>query len=641
MVSLVGADRGWPVAQDHLSTGRWHRDDYLVITRLTVTKSSSMVANVLVVSTEGMLRRDPTDADLERLLSSMSAQEKAGALLVARTTVGHDGSLWRSPADGPFGFLPVDELLARHITNVTVMSPAPPAHLLRWTEQLRQLFAKEKLPITVHSDPLHGWSTNPATSMPPEGFCRLPEPLGLAATRDPELVEKCGRLIGEELKAAGVDVTLSPMADLATEPRWPRVSGTFGEDASLVVRMVRAYLKGVQGAGVGCVVKHFPGGGAEKDGHDAHFEQGRHTVYPGGGFGIHLGVFEQVLSEKVWGVMPGYPAPLHKGLEPVGFAFNKTVVTDLLRRELGFDGLVMSDFNIVTGMRVAALGVELPVRAWGALDLTPVERVARLFDAGVDQLGGEDDPALILTALDRGLVSEERIDQSVMRVLKAKRELGLLALRHPAPSAGRSAADRAIEFAEHERIAVDAAVTSLVALRGKPLRFTGGIRVHLEGIAPEAIDDQCTIVDDPAQADLALISVPAPFEPESAGPFGAHFHGGSLDFPDGTIARISTVARNVPTVVNVVLDRPACLTPLVGLPCALMVSFGVDDRTLFRAMTGQLPVTGRLPCDIPRSTRAVAASREDLPFDTEDPVFHCGEGKDWFPSDTVPVICPS
>ncbi|AMB58817.1 glycoside hydrolase family 3 protein [Microterricola viridarii] len=568
---------------------------------------------------------------VESLLAAMTVEEKVGSLLVARVVTGADGSLWEgTESESPFGFAPTTELVrARHITHLTLMNAAPAAELARWGENVRRLAASTRLgiPVSVAADPVHGRNRNAQVAMSGGGFTVLPEPIGLAATRDPALVREAARMIGAELRAAGIRIALHPMADLATEPRWGRVAGTFGEDPALAAELVTEYVAGLQESGVAATVKHFPGGGPQRGGEDSHFERGAHTVYPGGRFEDHLAPFAAAVRAGVVRVMPGYAAPIGLDADEVGFAFERRILTDVLRGRLGFDGVVVTDFNIVSGMRLPRLGIEFPVRAWGMLQASPAERVARLFDAGVDQLGGEDDPAPLLEALERGLISLERVDVSVRRVLREKAALGLL----DGPGDGAADADRVarhIATPEHIELARRVQRASVVALQGGQLRLTAATRVYTEGVDREVLARYATPVESLADADVAIVRIDAPFEPRE-GMLEQGFHQGSLEFPPATVERIAAIAARVPTVVDVFLDRPAVLTPLAALPLTLLGSFGVDDAVLLDIVTGAAPTSGRLPFDIPRSMAAVEASREDVPFDTVDPVFGFGHGLVW------------
>ena len=133
-----------------------------------------------------------------------------------------------------------------------------------------------------------------------------PTTLGLAATFDPALVEEFGQIASEEYRALGIATALSPQIDLATEPRWSRFSGTFGESPELDTDMARAYVDGFQTStgkdeidggwgykSVNAMVKHWPSGGPEEGGRDAHYNYGKYAVYPGSAFETHLKPFTE------------------------------------------------------------------------------------------------------------------------------------------------------------------------------------------------------------------------------------------------------------------------------------------------------------------------------------------------------------
>lgn len=582
--------------------------------------------------------RTPYSSRVEELTAAMTVEQKAGALLVARVSVNPDGTPWEGTGDEtPFGFTPTTELLLeRHVRALTLMNIPGARELARWGGAVRAIAARSDsgVPVTVGSDPTHGRGHNVQTAQSGAGFSTLTEPVGLAATWDTDLVGEVARMMAGELRAVGVHVAVHPMADLATEPRWARVAGTFGEDPEHAAAMVRAFVRGLQDGGaherVLATAKHFPGGGPQRGGEDAHFERGAHTVYPGGRFGDHLAPFAAAIEAGVAMMMPGYAAPLGlDGHEEVGFAFQRGIITDLLRDRLGFDGAVVTDFNIVTGMRLPRLGIELPVRAWGLLDLPPVERVARLLDAGIDQLGGEDDPALVLAALDRGLVTEERLDASVRRVLRDKERLGLL--DDPASGAVSPEQVRAhVATPANTGLARRAQAASVVALTGAPVRLGSDVRVYAEGIDRDVLAEYALPVDDPAEADLAILRLAAPYDPRPEGTLEAAFHSGTLEFPMETVRNVEFLSKSIPVVVDVYLERAAVLTPFAALADVTLVgTFGVDDDVLLDAVSGRARVSGRLPFDLPRSDAAVARAREDVPFDTADPLFRFGHGLRW------------
>ena len=216
-----------------------------------------------------------------------------------------------------------------------------------------------------------------------------------------------------------------PQVDLATEPRWARIDQTFGEDAALATRMVCAYLRGLAGddphVSVAGIPKHFPGVGPQLGGRDPHFRDGQDQVYPGGRFDYHLQPFVAALEAGATWMMPYYGKPVGTEFEEVGFAFNRDVIAGILRGRLGFDGVVVTDFGVVTGYHPEFF----PAKAWGVEELTAAERVARILEAGCDQFGGESGTELLAEALASGLVTETRVDASVRRVLREKFRVGL------------------------------------------------------------------------------------------------------------------------------------------------------------------------------------------------------------------------
>ena len=123
------------------------------------------------------------------------------------------------------------------------------------------------------------------------------------------------------------------------------------------------------------MTKHFPGGGPQKDGEDPHFSYGREQIYPGQGFDYHLQPFRAAVAAGTSQMMPYYGMPVGTDYEEVGFAFNKGIITDLLRDELGFDGIVCTDWGLVSDSVI--LGQAMPARAWGVEHLSELDRASR------------------------------------------------------------------------------------------------------------------------------------------------------------------------------------------------------------------------------------------------------------------------
>ncbi len=567
----------------------------------------------------------PVDERVELLLQEMTLVEKVGLFFQTMIAMGPDGAL--SEADPTFGLPSTDEYInARHMTHFNLLGAAPTAGVIaRWHNRLQELAASTRLgiPVTISTDPRHSFTENPGAAMLSGPFSQWPDALGLAATRDEDLVRTFGDIARQEYTAVGIRVALHPQVDLATEPRWARQLQTFGEDAELSGRLGAAYIRGFQGdelgsSSVAAMVKHFPGGGPQKDGEDPHFAYGREQVYPGDAFELHLKPFEEAFAAGVSQVMPYYGMPVGTEYEEVGFGFNKGVLTGLLRERFGFDGIVCTDWGLITDSEI--MGTPFPARAWGVEHLTPGERMQKVLDAGADQFGGEKCTEILLGLVADGLVSEERLDVSARRLLREKFVLGLF----ENPFVDAEAADRIVGSAAF-RAAGDAAQrASITVLQSSPaLPFARGVRLYVEGIAAGVAAAYGEVVATPEEADLAVLRLEAPYE-ERGSMFENFFHAGSLAFPAETIAHVREVAAAVPTVVDVFLDRPAILTPFAEAGVALTANWGASPAALLDVLSGAARAEGALPFDVPRSMAAVEASRPDVPFDTADPLFRFG-----------------
>jgi beta-glucosidase len=562
------------------------------------------------------------------LIARMTLEEKAATLFHQGLVVPDDGAV----SDEPDALAPVATgSLVRDLglTHFNIYWGPGPAVLAEWQNRMQEAAEDSRLgiPITISSDPRHGFGDNPATSMSGNGFSSWPEPIGLAATRDEDLVREFADVARREYLAVGIRVALHPMADLATEPRWCRASGTFGEDAELAARLVRAYIQGFQGDTLGsrsiaCMVKHFPGGGPQLDGEDPHFHYGREQVYPGGNFDYHLVPFEAAIAAGVAQVMPYYGMPVGTEYEEVGFAFNRGVITGLLRERYGFDGVVCSDWGLLTDTLIA--GVPFPARAWGVEHLTTPERALKVLEAGVDQFGGEACPEVIVDLVGTGEVDEERLDVSVQRLLREKFRLGLF----DDPYVDPEAAAEIVGQADFRQRGSRAQARSIVLLKNDrailPLR--GVSRVYVEGLDAGALPEGVVAVDEPRDAEAALLRIRAPFEPRDGNLLETLFHAGDLDFKDEDLARIVELLEQVPTIVDIYLDRAAVIPEIAGGAAALLADFGASDDVLLDIVFGRAAPSGTLPFELPSSMDAARRQLPDVPRDSAEPLFAFGHG---------------
>ena len=369
----------------------------------------------------------PVDERVQLLLDAMTVEEKAGLFFHTMIAIGELDE--RNPVFGTPSAR--DFIDGKQMTHFNLLGAAPSGRdIAAWQNALQGLAASTRLgiPVTLSTDPRHSFSDNPGAAIMAGPFSQWPETMGLAAIGDEELVERFADIARQEYTAVGLRVALHPQVDLATEPRWARQVATFGEDADLSGRLGAAYIRGFQGSSFGpgsvsTMTKHFPGGGPQQDGEDPHFEYGREQVYPGGQFEHHLKPFEAAIEAGTRQMMPYYGMPVGTEYEEVGFGFNKSVITGLLRERYGFDGVVCTDWGLINDAEI--FGQAFPARAWGVEDLTPRERMVKVLEAGADQFGGEDCPELLLELVADGQITEERLDASARRILREKFELGL------------------------------------------------------------------------------------------------------------------------------------------------------------------------------------------------------------------------
>jgi beta-glucosidase len=574
----------------------------------------------------------PVEERVSDLLARMTLPEKAGLLFHDMIGMGAGGEL--AGADAAFGRPDTREVvLGRHLTHFNLLGALTDARqVANWHNRLQALAAGSRLgiPVTMSTDPRHSFTDNPGAAFNAGTFSEWPEPLGLGAIGDEALVERFADIARQEYLSVGLRVALHPQVDLATEPRWSRQIATFGEDPDLVSRLGAAYVRGFQGRrfgleSVSTMTKHFPGGGPELDGEDPHFAYGREQVYPGEKFELHLQPFEAALRAGTRQIMPSYGMPVGTPYDPVAFGFNRGVITGILRERYAFDGVVCSDWALITDHDI--LGARFPGRAWGVEHLSPRERVRMVLDAGVDQFGGEAVPGLVVDLVGSGEVSEDRITLSARRLLREKFLLGLFDHPYVDPDRAAQTAGRA-DFRAAGEAAQRAAITVLTntSPSSRPvLPLQSGLRLYAEGVPAEVAAEYGRAVGTPSEADVAVLRLKAPWEPRAT-TFENFFHAGSLDFPAEVVEHVRQVSRQVPTVLDVFAERPAILTPLVPLAAAIALDFGANPRALLDVLFGAAEPKGRLPFDLPSSMARVEASRSDVPFDTADPLFRFGHG---------------
>jgi beta-glucosidase len=526
---------------------------------------------------------------------------------------------------------------------------ASPRSLAEMANAIQNLAENTRLgiPVILSSDPRNHFTGAFGVGADAGRFSRWPDPPGLAATGDAALVRQFAQVASQEYCAVGIRMALSPQADLATEPRWGRTSGTFGADPAAVGKYVAAYVEGFQGGragpgpqGVATVVKHWVGYGAEPGGYDAHNPYGENLSFSADRFSDHIAPFMDAIGVGAAGIMPTYGRPpdglLINGrqAERVGAGFSRQMLTELLRDQYHFQGIVLSDYKITDDCaedcQSGTLDMARMGMPWGVEQLSKQERAAKAINAGVDQIGGTNDSSLIIDAVRSGLISMARIDQSVMRLLVLKFQLGIF----EDPYVDTDLAEKVVGKPEFFAAALDAQHRSLVLLKNRSATLPIGATKHkvwLWKVSPQvAADNGFSVVEKVEGADLAIARISTPFTIEHPSYlFGNILHEGPLSFaadnPDRRAIE-AAAAAHVPVVVVVNLDRAAILTPIRDVAAALVGDFGVSDTAMFDVLMGRSRPQGHLPFELPSSDAAVDKQRPDIPNDSQAPLYPYGFG---------------
>ena len=573
--------------------------------------------------------RRPVAERAQDLVSRMTLEEKAGLMVGPSLPMGPGGTPSEQPVYGvnPFSGGPValvspgttDALYKRHIVQFINRENQEPRTMARWLNAVQELAEGRRLgtPVLFVTNPRnhYGASASFGIAEASSAFSQWPGTLGLAATRDVALVEEFARIAAQEYVSVGIRGAYHPTADVATEPRWGRFRETFGEDAALTAELIGAVVRGFQGPALGpksvaLTTKHFPGAGPASAGQDAHFAWGKNQVYPGGKLDYHLLPWKAAIAAGTAMIMPYYAVPT--GIAPVGMAYSKEIVSDLLRGTLGYTGVVNSDTGITTGM------------PWGVESLSVKQRYQKAIAAGVDRLGGDSTPELIVELVKGGELMESRIDESAERILRVLFALGLF----ENPYVNPEEAARTVRKAEFQQKADRAQRRSIVLLKnaGQLLPLKQGVRMYVEGIDPVVAARYGYVsTGSPDDADVCILRVSAP-----RGGIGPRALGSEapidLTLPEATLAPVRAVMRKKPTIVALHLNNPLVVPELASEAKALLVSFGVSDEALFDVLLGKVAPTGKLPFELPSSMDAVRAQLEDVPHDSKDPLFAIGSG---------------
>lgn len=450
-------------------------------------------------------------------------------------------------------FLKEDNL--RHVLLTTVKSPEIAA---QWNNKL-QAFCEslgKGIPANNSTDPRNGTKARAEYDAAAGGEISMwPSSLGMAATFKPAMVQKFGEIASTEYRALGITTALSPQVDIATEPRWGRFNGTFGESPLLSAAMAEAYVNGFQTStgddenqegwgtsSVNAMVKHWPGGGAGEAGRDAHYGNGKYAVYPGNNFAQHLipfidGAFKLSGKTKMASaVMPYYTISYNqdkKNGENVGNVYNNYLIKDLLRGEYKYDGVVCTDWGVTGDHK--SMDFFIDGKSWGVEGLTVAERHYKILMAGADQFGGNNDIRPILEAYEMGVeeLGEEkmraRMEESAVRLLRNIFSVGVF----ENPYLDVENTKSTVGNPEFMKAGYEAQLASVVMLKNSekvlpidtkktvyvPKRFVAASRNFLGMESPSSEDYPVNMdlvkkyfntTENPAEADFALVLIENP-----------------------------------------------------------------------------------------------------------------------------------
>lgn len=600
--------------------------------------------NQLDVYEDWRLSADERSADL---VSKLSLEQKAGLMLISTTLMENDAG--RGPSEKPItsGFSESDQVseinfFTKKPLTAPMMSSAGTTKdvqqfykrhfilrantavdtLAKWANRLQELCEEGDfgIPATIASNPRNHISTDASVglSMGRTAFTAFPGELGLAAMRDFDLVREFADISRQEWRAAGLNKGYMYMADLATEPRWQRIEGTFGEDADLAAEMMKAIVLGFQGeqlgnSSVALTTKHFPGGGSGEGGQDPHFDWGKKGIYPGGMFERNLIPFKAAIDAGTSAIMPYYSLPSGTEYEEVGFAFNKRILQDVLRDQLGFKGIINSDTGPIEMM------------PWGVEDLSIQERYKKALEAGVNLFSGQADPGLLIDTLKKYQDLMPLVDASVHKILIEKFQLGIF----ENPYVEVASASQIIGNDNFKKKADEALRKSIVMLRNEEgtLPLKAKTKVYFETylqsrdggpsniFSTEKNDWNIEFVNTSEDADVVLLWLipkgPSLFQSQG-GPLHVDLSNNGID-----VDYINKMTSKKPTILAINYTNPWAINEVYQEDSksikAVLATFGTTPKAVLDIVTGKFKPSGKMPFTTPVSDEMAQKQKSDLP----------------------------
>ena len=591
--------------------------------------------------------RLPIETRIQDLITQMTLEEKVGFMLISTTRLAGDLSFQPNAPKTEIssGFNEEDLIqpinmftrkplavpnmgaagttkgvMNYNLRHFILRANASARILAEWSNNLQALCETSRLgiPAVIASNPRNHITADASIglSVGTTVFSKWPGELGLSAMKDLKLTREFAEIAGKEWSAVGLRKGYMYMADLSTEPRWQRIEGTFGEDADWTSNMIREIVLGFQGEKLGknsvaMTTKHFPGGGPQVGGQDSHFDWGKNAHYPGGMFDYHVKPFIAAINAGTSSIMPYYSAPKDKNMEEVGFSYNKAIIQDLLRKQLGFKGIVNSDTGPIDMM------------PWGVENLTVIQRYQKALEAGVDIFSGGADPSSLLETIRKGLVSEARINESVTRLLKEKFDLGLF----ENPYVDVAMAEKTVgntEFQEKGNLAMRKSIVLLrneakilpVAPKSKVYFETyfddGKTKTPVKIFKPEVNKWNFEFVSTKEEADVVILWL----TPNAGSLFSST--GGSIELQLSKnkidVAHVNETTYHKPTVVIVNYTSPWIIDEVDNPNVkTILATFGTTMDAVLDVVSGVYNPTGKMPFSTPTSRKVVLENQSDVP----------------------------
>jgi len=397
--------------------------------------------------------------DTKALVRSMNVEEKVRQLIPAtpgELMTGETG--WYAYRD--FAPAKARKALAKGIGQVTIaLRPLGVREGVRVANEIQSILTTRtrlRIPAIIHDECLHGCMA--------KGAAVFPQAIGMASSWDPALLERVASAIGRETRSRGIQQALSPTINIARDPRCGRTDETYGEDPLLTSRMAVAFVRGIQGQGVAATPKHFATnfvGDGGRDSHATHVTERllREIYFPAFKAAVTEGGALSIMA--AYGSMDGVPC-----------SSNRWLLTDILRKEWGFKGIVVSDYFSV-------------VMIHGAhhVAATKADAARLALESGLDvELPNADCFPSLVGLARSGRVSRRVLDTAVERVLAVKDALGLF----DNPFANPDRAESLNDCAEHRALALEAARRSMVLLRNDGILPLDRIPRKIAVIGPNA-----------------------------------------------------------------------------------------------------------------------------------------------------------